>query len=900
MAATTTTPPPPPPQTLGRIVAALGRLAALPASSSSSSALDAALTQAQALLALPTTSPEAATDFLVFFLRDVLPRLLDVDAPNDTESEQETAEPILSVLPWVETFLSNNGGSIPQWCVLVALSDALSSTRASPSTPAEEQAQAHAKRLHDALFTRGVLVEHVELFIAPGREGGLEGMVQELTQTESSTIDRVLQALILLPVRLANLLAGPVPSHLSLTALLEAMTQQVLTLYSSSSSSSSLPPSFSLLWGALVHKACKMGQTEAIAKVWVETLLLPSSSFSSSATLVEALPLPALEPLLLALLKRLLLLPSLDDAHTAAERGLLAALQSSECGTAVRTILVNKLLLSSRRLPRAAALLIVRLLAAASGASLPSTLLSPLVRVWKERHFLQKTDMRQQEYITYALVTALAAIHTTQGGRAAMEGEGGLVGGLLEGVSAHLASALEPVRLQGMRVAEGFAKVMGQDLVFDELKGRRYEDEGMAKEEEEEEEKEAEAGADKTPLSNGHAEEQEDEDLLEPLDLSDDEADLAAVAAPRYLRRTIEFLRVRDEDDAFDKLSSALKDAEALVRSRPADLPDLGCTLARELLTLENRFSMEDFVGMRTRALVALISTVPERVAPMLAVLAYDTNMAFGTRLEVLDLLIAGARDLSGVGGKQAAAKGKKEEATAPLLVGGAPRTQGKRGLVSTSEGGEGSKTRRWGYRRNAAPATFRNQFGPVAARAFFRPLLNELLRSYGASSSPLSSASSSGGVGSTLTLPSIDAHAHEPATRVWARDSDEALAVSKTIHALATFVECSGHSPGTAALAEELLVLAWPLKDSTFPELRRAVLLSVACALSFVNVESFVARGGAASVKALQAMTAWTAATCERDPDEECRKLALMLVGTEQHRQQQQLAMFAASSSTS
>lgn len=102
-----------------------------------------------------------------------------------------------------------------------------------------------------------------------------------------------------------------------------------------------------------------------------------------------------------------------------------------------------------------------------------------------------------------------------------------------------------------------------------------------------------------------------------------------------------------------------------MIRARPADLPDLCCALARELLTLENRFALEvinkwactsesyssapprdrrpcsirtqtqEFPSLRRRALVALIATAPERVAPLLAALAFDAQLSFGMRLEV-------------------------------------------------------------------------------------------------------------------------------------------------------------------------------------------------------------------------------------------------------------------------
>ena len=55
--------------------------------------------------------------------------------------------------------------------------------------------------------------------------------------------------------------------------------------------------------------------------------------------------------------------------------------------------------------------------------------------------------------------------------------EAGLLAGILEGVGAHLESALGAVQLEGMRVAEAFARVMGQPLAFEELNGKREEDE---------------------------------------------------------------------------------------------------------------------------------------------------------------------------------------------------------------------------------------------------------------------------------------------------------------------------------------------------------------------------------------------------------------------------------------
>jgi hypothetical protein len=43
----------------------------------------------------------------------------------------------------------------------------------------------------------------------------------------------------------------------------------------------------------------------------------------------------------------------------------------------------------------------------------------------------------------------------------------------------------------------------------------------------------------------------------------------------------------------------------------------------------------QEFPALRRQALIALIATCPERVAPLLAALAFDPQLSFGMRLEV-------------------------------------------------------------------------------------------------------------------------------------------------------------------------------------------------------------------------------------------------------------------------
>eukprot|EP00624_Nannochloropsis_granulata_P005283 evm.model.NODE_37385_length_20398_cov_24.877586.3 len=496
-----------------------------------------------------------------------------------------------------------------------------------------------------------------------------------------------------------------------------------------------------------------------------------------------------------------------------------------------------------------------------------------------------------------------------------------------------------------MRVGESFAVVMGQELRFDELNGRRDEEEEGREEGEEGEVVSAKEEGEEEEGREDGKEGEEEGDLLEPLDLSDDEADLAATPPPRYLRRFLDSLRLRDEEDACVKITAALNEAASLIRRRPVDLPDLCVTLTRELLTMENRFNFSNFQTLKEQALVALIATVPDKVGPVLSTLAYDTNMSLGTRLDALELLRKGARDLGGfpVGGRDVRKRLEAGECGV--------RVQGKRRLVP--EGGKGeigisvittdsasngsaissssssssrkaileSKTRRWGYRRHAPPAVFRNHFAPVAAQAFFRPLLHEMIQSVqppssgpltvASSSSPLpssisSSSSSSSSSPFSPTAPIItplpplvpnttstpySVPSSSSASSLWARDEDQALFLSQTLHTLATFVEISGPtSLGTSHLASDLLMVAWPFHLSRFPELRRAVLLAVACALTFIELGGLGGREGGR--EGVRAVMEWVVVTEREDPDVECRNLAGLLMGTEGHRQRKELGL--------
>ena len=107
----------------------------------------------------------------------------------------------------------------------------------------------------------------------------------------------------------------------------------------------------------------------------------------------------------------------------------------------------------------------------------------------------------------------------------------------------------------------------------------------------------------------------------------------------------------------------------------------------------------------------------------------------------------------------------------------------------------------------------------------------------------------------------------------------------------LCTFVECSGpHGPDTPNLAEELIVFAWPLRASPFPEVRRGVLLAVACCLMFMGADRLLAPSRLGG-PAMQMLLDWMVLVRQSDPDDECRRFADILAGPRPGKQDKEQA---------
>lgn len=118
------------------------------------------------------------------------------------------------------------------------------------------------------------------------------------------------------------------------------------------------------------------------------------------------------------------------------------------------------------------------------------------------------------------------------------------------------------------------------------------------------------------------------------------------------------------------------------------------------------------------------------------------------------------------------------------------------------------ARTRRWGNRRDNDPETVRNEFGPLCS-AFFYPLVTAFITS-------------------------------KENSTLWSR-GDGARLMAKVIITLSCFVQCSGHHPGTNAIAYDLFNVIWEFHSAESPTVRQAVLVGVATCVMFFSSDDLI-----------------------------------------------------------
>ncbi len=152
-------------------------------------------------------------------------------------------------------------------------------------------------------------------------------------------------------------------------------------------------------------------------------------------------------------------------------------------------------------------------------------------------------------------------------------------------------------------------------------------------------------------------------------------------------------------------------------------------------------------------------------------------------------------------------------------------------------------KTRRWGRgRRIYQNETVSNKFGELAP-LFFYPLIQGFTESK-----------------------------HEE--KLWGGENGGRL-LSCLLVTLSTFVESSGNHPGTSIIASDLLELSWSFYQAQNPEVRLAVLISVATCLPNCSPDSL------ARMLCNERLPSHLQSIKQTDPHQDCRQLASLILGS-------------------
>eukprot|EP01114_Cavostelium_apophysatum_P022620 TRINITY_DN8247_c0_g1_i1.p1 TRINITY_DN8247_c0_g1~~TRINITY_DN8247_c0_g1_i1.p1 ORF type:complete len:831 (+),score=189.49 TRINITY_DN8247_c0_g1_i1:110-2602(+) len=463
----------------------------------------------------------------------------------------------------------------------------------------------------------------------------------------------------------------------------------------------------------------------------------------------------------------------------------------------------------------------------------PLQVIISATKVWGDRAFVKHAALRQQEYITAAILRSLTYftkedIETS-----------GLLTDFIQGVQTHIESPIIRIRQLGMLVGEAFSLIVSPNnpLKFDEA---HEADEKLTADSISTEEKDAtEAPIKPAPKRQKKPEKVEDdpdellfkddddeeevdevdEDDLPAYDLRDDESDLSPKKTPKYLRDCLKGLRNTENIDLFEGSLNAI---EPLVRSKPHDLDDLSESLASTLLHLEDRFSLPHFETARLKALVAVAVCSPDSVISYLTAQFYAQNYTLKQRLDVLATLENAAIEMSSI-----ETAPEDQELTPAINDVVKHRIE--------------SNTRRWSKPRKR-PKAQANRFLPFANKLFY-PLLKEYSQS----------------------------------SNLFELMGSDAIILSKLVHTLAVFIECFGEAGGSEriAMCHHLIeFVAWIRfhEDST---VRQACLFALSRILLGFQADVLISE----FIDEISDLDEWLRETLQNDSDANCRAFAGYIV---------------------
>ncbi|NXH32364.1 TELO2 protein, partial [Myiagra hebetior] len=476
--------------------------------------------------------------------------------------------------------------------------------------------------------------------------------------------------------------------------------------------------------------------------------------------------------------------------------------------------------------------------------------LQELLETWSSSSAVKHSPAEQQLYISKAILICLSHLKEPEIESCRQE----LLTSMMEGVKCHLDSSLPQLRRLGMVVAESISlkiNTEGPVLKFEyeeddetrELKSLlvqtppfcvvpsfpdddRSEKAPLVPESNEK----PHTGAPMMADEELDAELDSDDDLT-PYDMSEDKE--LKTKAPVYIRDCIEVLTGSRSED-MDKWEATVKALESLVRKNPAATREVSVELAKILLHLEEKTCIEGFVELRQRAQVAVLTTDPIPVAKYLTSQFYSLNYSLRQRMDILDVLVLAAQELSC---PKFHGKTKHSGVQKPCiqLLPGSDSSKDWRRIVDERIK---SKTRRFYMGQSHVELASRpNEFNSVAGHFFF-PLIQ---------------------------------HFDRPLTTFDLLGEDH-LVLGRLVHTLAILMYLAVNTVAVTAMGKALLEFVWALRFHTDSYVRQGLLSCVSSLLLSVPTERILAD----MTEELLETQSWLGDVMEKDPDGDCRRLAL------------------------
>nr|XP_054310644.1 telomere length regulation protein TEL2 homolog isoform X1 [Pongo pygmaeus]XP_054310645.1 telomere length regulation protein TEL2 homolog isoform X2 [Pongo pygmaeus]XP_054310646.1 telomere length regulation protein TEL2 homolog isoform X2 [Pongo pygmaeus]XP_054310647.1 telomere length regulation protein TEL2 homolog isoform X2 [Pongo pygmaeus] len=483
--------------------------------------------------------------------------------------------------------------------------------------------------------------------------------------------------------------------------------------------------------------------------------------------------------------------------------------------------------------------------------------LKELLETWGSSSAIRHTPLPQQRHVSKAVLICLAHLGEPE----LRDSRDELLASMMAGVKCRLDSSLPPVRRLGMIVAEVVSARIhpeGPTLKFqyeeDELSlellalaspqpaGDGASEAGtslapaMAEPPAETPAEIVDGGVPQAQLAGSDSELDSDDEFV-PYDMSGDR-ELQSSKAPAYVRDCMEALTTSEDVERWE---AALRALEGLVYRSPAATREVSVELAKVLLHLEEKTCVVGFAGLRQRALVAVTVTDPARVADYLTSQFYTLNYSLRQRMDILDVLTLAAQELS-----------------RPGCLGRTPQT-----------GSPSSNTQ-------CLPEAAVSQPGSAVA-SDWRVVVEERIRS---KTRRLSKGGPrQGPAGSPSRFSSVAGHFFFPLLQRFDRPlvtfdllGEDQLVLGRLTHTLGALMCLAVNTMVAVAMGKALLEFVWAVRFHVDAYVRQGLLSAVTSVLLSVPAARLLED---LPDELLEARS-WLADVAEKDPDEDCRTLAL------------------------